>query len=193
MATTANWFRQNYWIDGLYEDDRGYYRFDRPIDAETFSAAISTLGRNKGPALLLDLHYGRTLDLKAYPGVVAEAWSSAEYPERALIPRNIWVHLFRTAGYTHDGKPAIPPAETLTLYRGCTSPGRRRMAWTSDFEVARRFAHHQIRGRAHGHVYAIDAPPDTLLAFIHETGREENEYVIDSRFLKDAAVRLVEK
>jgi hypothetical protein len=66
------------------------------------------------------------------------------------------------------------------------------MSWTSDRAVAGRFAHDQIRGRAVGHVYAFDAPPDALLAYIHETGRQESEYVIDNAFLTDA-VQLIEQ
>ena len=66
------------------------------------------------------------------------------------------------------------------------------MAWTSDLALARRFAHGQLRGRPIGHVYAFDAPRDALLAYIHETGREESEYVIDNAFLEDA-VRLEEQ
>jgi hypothetical protein len=66
------------------------------------------------------------------------------------------------------------------------------MAWTSDIEIARRFAHGQLRGRPLGHVYAFEAPPEAMLAFIHETGREESEYVIDSAFL-DGPIRLEEQ
>jgi hypothetical protein len=179
-------------VDGLYEDENGYYRFDRQIDAETFSTASAHLGRNKAPALLFDLYYGKSLDLAAHPRVVAGAWSSAEYPERCLEPPDIWAELFRTAGYTHDGQPATPPTEPITVYRGCTPDGREGISWTSDLAVARSFAHDQLRGRAVGHVYAFDAPPDALLAYIHETGRQESEYVIDNAFLKDA-VRLEEQ
>ncbi len=191
-ANRGRRFRASWWVDGLYEDEKGYYRFDGQIDAETFSIAWVGLGRNKAPALLFDLYYGKSLDLAAHPSVVADAWSSPEYPERCVEP-DIWAGLFRTAGYTHDGQPATPPTEPITVYRGCTPDGRAGISWTSDLAVARSFAHDQLRGRAVGYVYAFDAPPDALLlACIHETGRQESEYVIDNAFLEDA-VRLEEQ
>jgi hypothetical protein len=189
MSRNAHRFRESWWVDGLYEDRQGYYAFDGQIDAETFCAARVSVGRNNGPALLFDLYYGRSLDLEAHPSVVADAWSGAECPERSM-EQCLWVKFFRSAGYTHDGLPAAPPTEAITVYRGCTPEGRHRMAWTSDLAVARRFAHGQLRGRPVGHVYAFDAPEDALLAYIHETGRQESEYVIDSDFLDDT-VRLV--
>jgi hypothetical protein len=190
-ANRVRGFRAPWWPDGLYEDENGYYRFNGQIDAETFCAAYTSLGRNNAPALLFDLYYSKSLDLAWHPGFVADAWSSAEYPERCLEP-DIWATLFRTAGYGHDGQLATPPTEPITVYRGCTPDGREGMGWTSDLAMARRFAHGQLRGRPLGHVYAFDAPPDALLAYIHETGRQESEYVIDNAFLKDA-VRLIEQ
>src|SRR5258705_3184552 len=177
MSRNVIGFRQSWWPDGLYEDENGYYRFDRQIDAETFIAASVSLGRNHAPALLFDLCFGGLLDLDEHPSVVADAWSSAEYPERSEEPY-IWAELFRLAGYTHDGQPAVPPTEPLTVYRGCTPEGRKGMSWTSDLAIARRFAHGQLRGRALGHAYALDIAPDKLLAYIHETGRHGSEYVI---------------
>lgn len=191
MSRNATRFREPWWVDGLYEDDDGYYGFDGQVDAETFIAASVNVGRNNAPALLFDLYYGQSLDLAAHPGVVADAWSLAEHPEGCLEP-DIWVKLFRSAGYTHDGQLATPPTEPITVYRGCTPDGRQGMAWTSDLAMAGRFAHDQLRGRAAGHVYAFDAPPDALLAYIHETGRQESEYVIDKAFLGNA-VRLQEQ
>jgi hypothetical protein len=191
MSRNAHRYRQRWWVDGLYEDENGYYRFDGHIDAETFCAASVSVGRNNAPALLFDLYYGKSLDLAAHPSVVADAWSDPEYPERSVEP-DVWVKFFRTAGYTHDGQPATPPTEPVTVYRGCTPEGREGMAWTSDLGVAQRFAHGQLRGRPVGHVYAFDAPPDALLAYIHETGRQESEHVIDNAFLR-GAVRLVEQ
>lgn len=191
MLRNAHRFRESWWLDGLYENERGYYRFDGQIDAETFSAAAVDVGRNNAPGLLFDLYCSGSLDLEAHPSVVADAWSDAEYPERAVQPE-IWVHLFDAAGYTHDGAPAMLPIDPITLYRGCTPDGREGMAWTSDLGVARRFAHEQLRGRPVGHVYAFDAPPIALLAYIHETGRHESEYVIDIAYLR-GAVRLFEQ
>jgi hypothetical protein len=179
-------------VPGLYQDENGYFRFDGQIDSDTFGLATTCLGRNEAPALLFDLYYSGSLDLAAHPGVVADIWSSAEHPERGFEPVRIWVELFRTAGYTHDGQPATPPANPITVYRGCTPEGQRGMSWTSDLAMAQRFARDGIRGRAVGHVYAFDAPPEAVLAFIHQTGREESEYVVDPAFLI-GAVRMHEE
>lgn len=192
MSRSSVRFRQSWWVDGLYEDKNGYYGFDGQIDAETFSAAKVSVGRNNGPALLFDLYYGRSLDLEAHPSVVADAWSASEYPERSM-ERCLWVKFFRSAGYTHDGQLVGPPTEPITVYRGCTPEGRKGMSWTSDLAIARRFAHGQLRGRPLGHVYALDITPDKLLGYIHETGRNESEYVIDMTLVLDGQIRLVEE
>jgi len=185
-------FRQRWWVDGLYEDENGYYGFDGQVDAETFGAASAGVGRNHAPALLCDLYYGGSLNLEAHPSVVADAWSVAEHPERGM-EACLWVKLFRSAGYTHDGLPAAPPTQPITVYRGCTPDGLKGMSWTSDLAVARTFAHGRLRGRALGRVYALDIAPDKLLAYIHETGRNESEYVIDMTLVLDGQVRLVEE
>ncbi|PLV44661.1 hypothetical protein X011_26390 [Mycobacterium tuberculosis variant microti OV254] len=161
------------------------------MDAETFDLACARLGRNNAPALLSGLYYSGSLDLAAHPSVVAVAWSISEHPESAL-EQDVWDELFRTAGYTEDGRPAAPPTGPVTVYRGCTPSGREGMSWTSDLTVARRFAHGQLRGRGVGHVYALDAKPDRVLAYIHEIGRLESEYVIDISCVLPEAVRLVE-
>jgi hypothetical protein len=66
------------------------------------------------------------------------------------------------------------------------------MSWTSDLTVARSFAHGQLRGRPLGHVYALDAGPGTVLSYIHEIGRKESEYVIDTSCVLEEKIRLVE-
>lgn len=65
-------YRQPFWLDGLYQDGDGYYRFDddRKIDAEAFAEAWSALGRNHAPALLFDMILGHHLDSRSTP-----AWS----------------------------------------------------------------------------------------------------------------------
>jgi hypothetical protein len=55
-----------------------------------------------------------------------------------------------------------------------------------------RHARCRPRGRPIGQVYAFDAPPGALRAYIHETGHNESEYVIDKAFL-EGAVRLEEQ
>jgi hypothetical protein len=184
MRTNAVLFRHHDWVDGLFEDEHGFYYFDGKMDAKTFRDAVVGIGRDNAPTLLGQLHYLEdALDIDAHPGIVANAWSCAEYPERSVHP-DTWVDLFNAVGYTHDGQPAKSPTGPITVYRGCTPERRGGMAWTSDLGVAQRFA----RNQPGGHVYAFDAPPRALLAYIHE----DSEYVIDNAFLK-GAVRLIEE
>jgi hypothetical protein len=173
----------SFWLDGLYQDDNDFFRFDGQIDAEMFLTASVGVGRNYAPALLFDLFHGGSLDVEHHPGVVAGAWSSAEFPEKCL-EADLWLQLFNAAGYTHDGQHADRPTEPVTLYRGCGLGGQHGMAWTSDHDIARRFAHELIRGRTKGEVYTFMAPPAALLAYVGEqNGRGEREYVIDPDFL----------
>jgi hypothetical protein len=171
-------------------DDNGYYHHDGPMDLDTFEDCAAAIGRNAGPALLFDLRYRGDLQLRNAPGVVASAWCAAEYPEGLIDPRELWVELFTEAGYTHDGYPAPRPPAPVELFRGCTEGRQDGMAWTSDLEVARRFAT-GLRARQPGHVYTATVDPEFLLAFIHtQHGRGEAEYVVSPEGLTD--VRFLE-
>jgi hypothetical protein len=171
---------------GIYEDARGFYRsFFGVIDAETFRTAACRVGRNSAAALLFDLYHGGALPLhrKRMNGVVADVWSSAEYPEDAMDP-SLWVTLFRKNGYTNDGKAAAPLTEPVTLYRGAPDDLAMRMSWTSDIRIAERFAYGGIRGRRPGQVWTATVHPEGLLAYIgREIGRNESEFVVDPEWL----------
>ena len=58
------------------------------------------------------------------------------------------------------------------------------MAWTDDRATAEWFARAGIRGREASQVWTADVAPDRLLAWIHEGGRRESEYVINTRGLR---------
>jgi hypothetical protein len=172
---------------GVYMDDRGYYRYDGVIDAKTFVRAGCRVGRNNEPALLHDLYYGGSLDLQRNPGLVADAWSSAEFPTKNLEPRT-WEELFDSAGYTHDGQRASRPTEPITLYRGCHHERRFGPSWTCNFNTALWFANRDL-GDGRGNVYVHHAQPRELLAYIGpEVGRGEDEYVLNPSHLDDANV-----
>ncbi|GAS90489.1 hypothetical protein [Mycolicibacterium brisbanense] len=171
-----------------------YRRTYRPLARTAFDRTVSRAGRNDGPALLFDLYFGRTLDLSRsdMAGVVADVWSDAEYPARAFDDPQIWTHLFVANGYSHDGEKADRPTESVVLYRGCTHEGRFGMSWTSDVEMARRFAYGGLRGRAQGQVYTAVVAPEHLLAYIGErSGRGESEYVVDPSGLSDHNVTVL--
>ncbi|WP_204080985.1 hypothetical protein [Mycobacterium riyadhense] len=149
------------------------------------------------PALLHDLIFADKVDLTDpnMAGVVGSVWCGAEYPERCLDPY-YWTDIFRDNGYINDGVLAERPMTPITLYRGCCSDRKLGMSWTSDLEVARRFAYDGLRGRRAGHVYIFDeACGWDLLAYIGEKiGRNESEYVVDWEVLEmhEDEIRLFE-
>ncbi|WP_431959899.1 hypothetical protein [Mycobacterium sp. smrl_JER01] len=180
--------RMSWWLPGLYRDEAGYYRYDGTMDAETFSQARASLGRNEGPALLYDL-YPQSIDVADHPEVVTEVWCMAEFPASLLDPDD-WVSLFEEVGYTEDGKPAPRPRNPVTVYRGCSPERRFGMSWTTDIERARWFAQRDL-GQGAGQLYEATIPPGCLLAYIHESHRLEAEFVVDPIALNDDTVRLV--
>jgi hypothetical protein len=105
----------------------------------------------------------------------------AEYPEGSGgMSRVTWLQVFALAGYTVDGEPAERPGGPLTLYRGAPPSRRLRMAWTDHRATAERFAHGGLRGRELGRVWTAEVAPDRLLARMHEGGRGESEYVVNT-------------
>jgi hypothetical protein len=107
---------------------------------------------------------------------VAEVWRGAEFPERCL-PRRAWLTLFREGGYFSDSLSG-PPTEPVRLYRGAIPRYARGMAWTRDPSRARWFADRwSLTADRAAFVYAVDAPPDAILAEIDL--RREREMVVD--------------
>lgn len=152
------------------------------VDADTFLRLTSLAGRTAGPALLHTAWTFGLLDRDALAEAASDVWTMAEYPEQSL-GRQTWLDIFTEAGFAVDGKRADRPADQVTLYRGAPKERRRRMAWSSDWSTAAKFATSRLRGRPAGQVWTVDAPPEALLAVILD-GREEAEYVIDTRGLK---------
>lgn len=148
---------------------------------DEFERSLLRAGRVNGPALLFDAWFGKQISREILAATIGMVWSAAEYPLPSL-GQQTWRELFDAAGYTVDGKPADRPLGSTRLYRGSPPGLRRRWAWTADRGLAERFAHDLLRGRLPGKVYMIDAPPESLLCM--ENGREESEYVVDTRGLK---------
>jgi len=151
-----------------------------PVTAEEMLTLFVRAGRVHGPGLLFEAWNLGLLDRDTLCIAAAEAWTMAEYPEQTL-GRSAWVELFTEAGFTINGAPADRPSASTRLYRGAPKERRRRMAWSSDWFIAARFATGYMRQL--GTVWMVDAPPESLLAVILD-GREEAEYVVDTRGIK---------
>lgn len=139
-------------------------------------AALMSIDRVDGPAMLFDMWYGRRIDRPGLMAGLPAAWSGAEYPERSLT-RRVWIDLFRLAAYP-------PPAEPVELYRGAPPRYARGMAWTTRYSKAEWFAGRRGMnpGHAVAHVYTVVAPPEAILADIdalEPDGRGEGEMVVD--------------
>lgn len=186
--------RQSWWPEGLSQDKDGYYTFDDSdvdLDRELFDRCCGAVGRIESTALLFDLCFrdwvlGLQLNCESMAGVVAEVWSSSEYPERSM-PVEHWVDLFLANEYSHEGKRVNPPTEPVVLYRGCTPEGRLGMSWTSDPDIARTFAFGNLRGRPTGRTYTATVEPEYLLAYLHGSGRNESEFIVDPAGLTTVA------
>ncbi|WP_331727191.1 hypothetical protein OG871_39680 (plasmid) [Kitasatospora sp. NBC_00374] len=90
--------------------------------------------------------------------------------------------MFRAAGYTADGVPAQLPSAPVELWRGSVPERRRDWSWTASLAVAQGYAAGTAAVRPAGKLYRTVAPPSALLAY--NSGREEDEYVVDTRGLR---------
>jgi hypothetical protein len=139
------------------------------------------VGRTFAPGLLSAAWHLRKITLGTLQAQVGPSWSGAEFPDR-LMTRQLWRGLFAAAGFTVDGVPAPRPAEPIELYRGSVPKRRRDWSWTTDRAIAEKYAAGGMAGRPDGSVYRTVALPSALLCA--NSGRQESEYVIDTRGLK---------
>ncbi|SKR40482.1 Uncharacterised protein [Mycobacteroides abscessus subsp. abscessus] len=149
------------------------------MDLPELRSVFVRVGRNAGPSLLSELVDVDALDDATIAALVGGVWTAAEYPENGATADE-WVGWFRAAGegqIIHDERGPIPaPTEVPVLYRG--GKLRDRMSWTSDIEVARKFARGIAFRPTDGTVWRIaDLPPELVLARVD--GRRESEWVID--------------
>lgn len=154
----------------------------RLISLDDFRSILNTAGRNAEPWLLFDARCFKVIDDATITAVTSDVWSSAEYPQDWLSQAD-WLDLFDVAGFTIDGCRANRPKKPVTLWRGCVPRLRRRMSWTSDQELAEKFASAGFRGRPAGGVYRTTASPQAIFCINHAS-RDESEYVINTRGLR---------
>lgn len=167
-------------IDGLVAD-----LVATDVPAEALSLAMLRVGRNDAPALLFHLDWEVELSADLTAWAVPHAWCMVEWPTRAL-EAEVWQDLFERAGFTIDGVVAPRPTEPLTLYRGADHDHRLGWSWTENVDRARWFAdrpQHPTRGK----VWTATVMPWALLAYIHESGRSESEWVVDPDGIFDVA------
>lgn len=131
------------------------------------------------------------------PGRVYQLW----YPWRKHshvhdIPRDTWVWLFRTAGYTDNYEPAPLPDSPTLLYRGASDDRRLGMSWSANYNVAKGFAVQDSTGRSitSRNIYTHWAWGEEMLAhFAYWEGEASfDEYVLDHCCLNDGNVHLFE-
>jgi hypothetical protein len=146
------------------------------------------LGRNDKPWLLLLIwdRLAHDQQVKA----IADAWTSAEFPERYLR-RDEWLPMFREVGYIDENHCSTPSPGDITLWRGGVK--KTRMSWTADREGGEWFAHRWDSIGKPGKLWTVNVGPDRLLAHFHEQHRNEGEYVIDPTGLRFKEVRRASK
>ncbi|MDP9395148.1 MAG: hypothetical protein M3Q27_13285 [Actinomycetota bacterium] len=155
-----------------------------PDELET---ALSRLGRNSGPALLVDLMAEGLLTADTAAACVPSAWCGCEWPNRTLDD-DLWRRLFDLAGYTVEGVPAERPMGALRLYRGALPAHRRGWSWTDDRELAQWFGGRPHNGGS-GMVWTASVTPGRLLARISREREGESEHVVDARGLRVVAAQ----
>ena len=164
-------------VNAIYDDD-----------VEDWDTLTRNLPRNHLPAVLAELAFacGLIHEHQQLALALTDAWVMCEFPEQALS-REQWMECFCAVGYIVNGNAAEPP-EQVTLYRGGISPDR--MAWTSNRYVAEWFRDRWPNGK----LWTASVQADRLLAHFNkerldESGRSENEYVIDPSGLAYMEVR----
>lgn len=153
---------------------------DEP-SAEDVETAAGRLGRNAYPALVSSLRCEGLLRPDVAAIVVPSAWSSVEFPNRALSD-DVWRTLFDLAGYTVEGVPGDRPETSLRLWCGAVPECRAGWSWTDDRGAALmvRGAAVLRRSRAGLDRRCRAGPPARA---DQRTAARESEHVVDARGL----------
>jgi hypothetical protein len=159
----------------------------RSMSADTMLDLLGYVGRVYGPRALFMCDYFKALAPDAYAEAVPTVWSLAEYPGRAMS-RQDWRKLWAKAGFTVDHVPADRPTNAVRVWRSSWAKDKGNMSWTDDRERAEWFLKTRF-GKMR--LYTVLAPPANLLARIHEAGRGESEWIVDTRGLKIEIVEAV--
>jgi hypothetical protein len=151
---------------------------------EMLDELLLAVAPNRGPALLWRWWTRSDVDSSVLARLILLVWSLTDCPEQDLGQRR-WLELFRATGYVslNDAPPQRGP---LLIYRGAPERYRRRMAWTTDPEIACRFA--TMTTRSPGEVWRSTVPPHAVLARFYESGgRSEAEVIVNPNCLRGEA------
>jgi hypothetical protein len=160
------------------------------VDRACYDLLTHDVGEVHIPKLLRDLHDDGLIDLShpSMRGVVADAWAFGEPGSSSGLGSGFWVPMFCRNGFTYERRPAIPPDDEVDVFRGAIEEHRFGMSWTTELEVARRFARDGMSSRPDGDIYVARVEPEYLLAYTNE-GHDEHEWVVDPDGLGEANVR----
>jgi hypothetical protein len=153
--------------------------------ADDVITAMSRVGRNPAPRVLLELFDLGEVDYAWMPQLVPDAWSGAEWPLQ-MLPRADWHRLWDACGgFVVDGvrAPRRRPRKPRRLYRGADADHRDGWSWTPDPAVAGWFADREIH-RRRGRVWTALVPPAAMLAVITDQRPGEPEVVVDTAGLE---------
>jgi hypothetical protein len=136
--------------------------------------------KNLAPDLLDDLWREKRIDKSLLQQVLLDVWRYTDHT--SVWSARWWRSLFRETGFLSDG--AARPSRPLTVYRGCTSPGRRGFSWTVNRARAEWFADHWFKhGYADpGHLYRLGVKPCDVLAII--SGRDKVATLLDGKTIQ---------
>lgn len=187
--TAAMELLEQYMAEQRAEVDALFAEFDKIpfLTRKQFEAWRWRVGRANVPALLHDAWYGRKISRATLTASIGSVWSLAEYPDRNL-DHDLWRDLFDEAGFTVDGRRTPKPDRPVEVWRGSVPERRTDWSWTTDRQVAEKFAE-GVRGRKPGRLYRLMAPPWSLLCANSERG--ESEYVIDTDCLGGSLIEEV--
>lgn len=146
---------------------------------EQVEDALSWAGRNRGPAIVWELHDAGLLHPRDAQRLVPQVWQMVEFPMVAL-DRDDWADLFAfCGGYLHNGVRRGRPRLARTLYRGAHPEHRDGWSWTDDRALAQWFADDRLR-RPGGQLWTATVEPARLLARITNVRDGESEYVVNT-------------
>ncbi|MDN6241734.1 hypothetical protein [Corynebacterium variabile] len=158
---------------GKYTPDMGAMIYDSGLIKSQAAFAL----RGDAPAILYSHATSGFVTPVELKYMLSGVYRFAKMPSRKL-PRNLWIYMFRKAGFGDYMHLKDPAPDTITLYRGTQPAGKAGMSWTQSRTLADAYAV-RANGYQPGTVYTTQAPKESILAHYpcHYFG---DEWVIDT-------------